>query len=179
MNINSLYQAARIGDAAAEDKLFKYLTVSFRLFTQQRIGNDQDAEEIVQDAIMTILQKYKGITFEVSFAAWAYRVLNNKILDYIKRKKTHRAIHSMMASDETPVISWQPDPELKKKLMDCFSKMNEVNKRHARVLNLHYQGYTTVEICKRIRMTANHFYVMLSRARAMLEACLAKEGIAP
>jgi len=175
LNLNALYTEARKGSRAAEEKLFGHLSVSFRLFTQQRIWNDSDVEEIVQDALMTITGKYKTIDIESSFGGWAYRVLKNKIMDFVKIKQIRGDLLSV--NSEKPPVSSNPDPELKAKLMDCFHKIARVNQRHARILNLHYQGYTTGEICEKLGLTPNQFYVTLSRARAMLEFCLEKGDI--
>jgi DNA-directed RNA polymerase specialized sigma24 family protein len=54
--------------------------------------------------------------------------------------------------------------------------MNAEFGRHARILVMKYQGYRTAEICERMSITPNNLYVTLSRARAMLKACLEKEG---
>ncbi len=175
MNINEFYNIAREGDRAAESSLFRQLTVSFRLFAQQRIWNDQDAEEVVQEAVLTISERYRDITFETSFSAWAYRVLNHKILDYIKRKGRRQKLIEQVRQETDTELTWQPDPDLRARLIECFQKMNGSNPRHARILNLHYQGFTTGEICSRLKLTDNYFYVMLSRARTALEVCLEEE----
>jgi RNA polymerase sigma-70 factor (ECF subfamily) len=172
LSINSLYGRAAEGDPAAEKELLEHLTVSFRLFAQHRIWDEHDAEEVVQDALVTITSKYRGIEFETSFSAWAYRVLNNKILDFVKKKQARRNLMDRLQDETGHDVTWQPDPELKARLIGCFRRLHEGNQRHARILNLHYQGYDTAEICRRLKITQNHLYVLLSRARAALEACL-------
>ena len=173
-NINTLCFRAQAGDRDAETELLQHLTVSFRLFAQQRIWNQQDAEEIVQDTLVTIVAKFKDIEFETSFAAWAYKVLNNKLLDNMKKKGTHKRLIEQMSYHNESTRSESSDPELTRRLLDCFRNMSKTNNRHARILNLHYQGHTTREICDKLRLTENHFYVLLSRARVALEACLEK-----
>ncbi|MCP4703685.1 MAG: hypothetical protein GY865_03665, partial [candidate division Zixibacteria bacterium] len=51
------------------------------------------------------------------------------------------------------------------------------NRRHARILNLHFLGYTTEEICSRLEITKTNMYSLLSRARSMLELCLNKGSL--
>ncbi|MBU0983786.1 MAG: RNA polymerase sigma factor [candidate division Zixibacteria bacterium] len=172
MQINTLYSNAVDGNRGAEDELFAHLLVSFRLFVQQRVQDSSDREEIVQDALMTIAAKYREIRFDTSFAAWAYRVLNNKVLDYFKTRGRHRAVESPIGDYDPGGRSWEPDPALKARLIDCLRKVNSAQHKHARILNLHYQGFSTAEICDRLKLTTNYFYVMLSRARAALERCL-------
>ena len=63
---------------------------------------------------------------------------------------------------------------LERQLLDCLRALNRSNGRHARILNLHYQGYSVEEICRRLSLTRTNFYTILSRARTILLACLEK-----
>lgn len=177
MNINSLQILAHDGDKAATEKLFTILAVRFRLFAQRRIWDGSDAEEVVQDALMAILKKHKEIEFKTSFVAWAHRVLENEILRHYRRKGYREMRFGQTAGDVGNFPMWDPDPELKRKLLDCLKKIGSTNNRYARILNLHYQGYATEEVCEKLNLTPNHSYVLLSRARSMLEACLERGDV--
>jgi RNA polymerase sigma factor (sigma-70 family) len=174
-DVNSLYALALSGDATAAEQLFHVLGVSFRMFVRHRVLNRQDCEEIVQDSLATIVEKYRGVQIESSFSGWAYKVLSNKILDFYKYKGV-RAGKILLLDESTHSTTEIPlDPELKARLLDCLRKIHGINSFHARALNLHYQGYGTSEISAKFGITPNNFYVMLSRARAMLKGCL-EEG---
>ncbi|MDH4157235.1 MAG: RNA polymerase sigma factor [candidate division Zixibacteria bacterium] len=177
MNINELYHVARKGDRDSENRLFKSLTESFRLFAQQRIWNDQDAEEIVQDTLVTVAEKYGNIQFEISFAAWAYRVLENKILNYYRGKHYQENRFTWASDVGGEWASNDSDPSLKRQLLDCLGKINRVHSRHARILNLRYQGYSAEEICEKLAISRNNLYILLCRARSMLKLCLEKGDI--
>lgn len=175
MSIDTLYQDMRAGDTAAERQLFKKLSESFRLFAQHRLGDERDAEEVVQEALMTIAQKHQSTVFETSFKSWAYRVLENKILDcYRARQYRMRRFIPLIdhdSRDPRPAC----DVDLRRRLIACLKEVAGVNTRFARVLSLHYQGYTTGDICARLALSRNGVYVLLSRARSMLKSCL-EEG---
>ena len=177
-DLTGLFQAARAGDREAENRLMAHLTESFRLFAQHRIWNDEDAEEVVQESLVTILAKYKEVEIETSFGGWTYRVLQNKIFDYVKKKTTRKRLDEANQTGLTENVTSQPDLQLKARLIDCFRKINQRNSRHARVLNLHYQGYSAAEISRRLNVTENNLYVLLSRARRALELCLKKNEAA-
>ena len=172
MNINKLHDLVKRGDKSAEKQLFQQLSVSFRLFVQHRIWNDEDAEEIVQETLLVVLRKYKGIEFTTSFAAWSYNVLEKNILDYYRTKGRRNGILMNTSNDNKPDRHWEPDPVLRLKLLDCLNKLNTVNKQHARIVNLRYQGYTVENICEKLKIRRNNVYKSLSRARAMIMQCL-------
>ena len=178
MDINTLYKKARDGDKASENEFFQVLTVRFRLFLYQKNVNEEDAKEIVQDAMFTIIEEYKKIVFETSFAAWAYNVLHNKLLNYYRKSK--RRSETVTSSKENPTkeyATWDPDPILAPQLLDCLRKIGKTNTRYARILNLHFQGYKVNEISEKLDITPSNLYVILSRARSMLASCLERGGI--
>ncbi len=177
MNINELHSIVRQGDLSGEEQLFQRLSESFRLFVQQRIWNEQDREEIVQDAILTVSEKYKVTDFTTSFAAWAYRVLENKLLYYYRTKKTRQSRFIRMADERDTIADRTTDPDLKRRLLVCLKKIGTANSRHARVLNFRYLGYETEEICERLKITRNNLYILLSRARSILKLCLEKGDV--
>ena len=179
VNINRLYETARSGDKSAEDRLFAYLSARFGVFARLRITNRQEAEDIVQETLATIAAEYREMTFTASFSAWAYKVLNNRLLAYLQTKKRRgdRLEPDPYGTLVADSAADNPDPELKRRLLDCLRKLLGVNPRYARALSQHYQGYSTEEICDRIGIKANTFYSLLSRARSMLDGCLEKGEI--
>ena len=179
MDLDSLQNKARQGDQKAVEELFEVLTSRFRLFVHHKIRNKTDAEEIVQEALTAIYAEYKEMTFTTSFSAWACKVLDNRILNYL-RKKQHesRRIDPRIDQNSDSIdISVAAHPDLKRKLRLCFEKICRRNLRYARILNFHYQGYKTSEICSRLDLKPETLYSALSKARSMLEDCLEKGDI--
>ena len=172
MNLNTLHNNAVAGDSAAEKLLFEHLTVSFRLIVQLRIWNKLDAEEIAQEALKTIAEKYAQITIETSFAAWAHKVLEHKMLDYFKSKRVRNEKIETIDTAIDQATSQSLDPLLERRLLECLREIFHVNKRYARILALHYQGCTTEEICQRLKISSANMYMLLSRARASLATYL-------
>jgi len=173
-SINQLYNVARTGDPGAEERLFKGLTERFSLFVQHRIYSRQDAEEVVQDSLTAIAEQYREIEITKSFTAWAYRVLENKLLHYYRTKKSHARKLERLAANKTSDAAYDADPSFRRRLLDCMKKVSRANIRHARILNLHYQGYSVEDICGKLGVTRNNLYIILSRARSMLKACVEK-----
>ncbi|MBN2227695.1 MAG: RNA polymerase sigma factor [candidate division Zixibacteria bacterium] len=173
MDIQIILSKAQNGDKTAESELFRFLHVRFSLVAQKRLGV-QDAEDLVNDACITVLEKYRKLPPETQFEPWAYRVLRNKIGSHLRdqsvRKKTVETtdrIEEYENSAVTPV-----DPMGRMALIRCLRKMSQVYPRYARAVNLVNQGYTTDEICQRLRLKRNNLYILLFRCRNWLNSCL-------
>ena len=179
VDINALYSAASRGDHQAEERLFEGLSARFRLFVRQRIRNQADAEEVVQETLMTIYKEYRSVEYTKSFSAWAYKVLDNRILGCMQKRKRENG-RTEAGANRDGVQTGASDsstPGLKQRLLECLQKIGSRNVRYARILNLHYQGYETDEICTRLSLKPETFYSILSRARSLLESCLEKGDV--
>jgi len=172
IDTNSLYKSAIKGEKKAEEELFRRFTVSFRVIAQRKIWESADSEEVVQNALLTVAQKYKEAQIDRSISAWAYKVLDNKILDYIKSRAVRKGRVTGESTEYNQATTPQSDPVLKTRLLECLREIGRANPRFARIINLHYQGFTTEEICERLSVSRNNFYVILSRARSTLVDCL-------
>jgi RNA polymerase sigma factor (sigma-70 family) len=94
--IEKLLIKAKNGDKKAEDEIFSFLNARFMPIVQHRIwdsAKDADtikmnAEDIVQNALVTISEKFNKINYDVGFFNWACGVLRNKIGDYYNQGRT-------------------------------------------------------------------------------------------
>jgi RNA polymerase sigma factor (sigma-70 family) len=173
-----LLAKAKQGDEKAEKELFQYLFVRFKTLAKRRIG-EGEAEDIAQDACLTVLQKYKTETFSKGFEAWAYGVLKMKIGNYIqglmvKQKSWAPESEADQTLKNSPL---EPDYDLKRRLVKCLKQIVKRNPLYARVLNFVYQGYTIEEISQSLKRKPNNVYVILNRGRGMLKTCLETGGI--
>ncbi|MEZ5360560.1 MAG: sigma-70 family RNA polymerase sigma factor [Candidatus Zixiibacteriota bacterium] len=176
MSINRLFDAAKKGQKGAQEQLFASLSVRFSAIVSQRIGDTEDGKDIVQTAIMTIAEQFDTIDIQISFSAWAHKVLAYRLLNYYRDRK-QKGINELnylhIKSGKKPKST---DPMLESRLIYCLRKISAHNIYYARALNLFYQGFSTGDVCNKLNVSQNHVYVILSRARSMLKACLERGG---
>jgi DNA-directed RNA polymerase specialized sigma24 family protein len=127
LRINTLYTDALNGDKTAEEKLFRYLLDRFRYSVHHRIWDKDEAEEIVQEAMLVVAQEYRGIEFQASFAAWAFKVVDNRILSYIKKRK-QAAGKFVEHSDFSPSMTdTETDPILRRMIWIVLKRWGKQN----------------------------------------------------
>ena len=172
--MENLLRQALEGDEKAEKQIFEYLFVRFRVFAKRIVRERQDAEDIAQEACITVLEKYKTQSFTTGFESWAYGVLRMKIGNHLQKKKNRRISHYSDAVDagKTGYSSSNPDEDLHLRISDCARKIITTYPRYARVLNLIYQGFKVEEICERLETAPNNLYVILNRGRSIMKQCL-------
>ncbi|HXN25128.1 MAG TPA: sigma-70 family RNA polymerase sigma factor [Candidatus Dormibacteraeota bacterium] len=75
----------------------------FRL-AYRMTGNEQDAEEVVQDAFLRAYRKMDRFESRAHFGTWLYRIAVNCALDRMRKRRTedaHRELPSARADDHT------------------------------------------------------------------------------
>ncbi len=154
----------------------------FTALAKRRIRNGDDAEEIVQDALLTIVEKHADQAFEKGFMQWAYGVLRNKIGNYYQ-KRDRRAQHSRgvedvdlrVRPDDSPSpLEQLRESELRSRIQTAWSRLGE----HCRkLLWMLYRGYPREEIFR--AFPEYDFKVVntkIFRCRNYLKRLLRKEG---
>ena len=176
MRLDDLQRAVRGGDPEAEKELFQLLSERFRLLAYQKVWNAEDARDVAQEALAAVARELRTLDVHTSFAAWAQRVFENRLLAYIKTKQAQVGRMGARLDSDHELQSEEIDPRLRQRLLFCFEKVARVSRRYARILNLHFQGFDTAEICRRLRISENNCYILLFRARALLKNCLKEKA---
>jgi RNA polymerase sigma-70 factor, ECF subfamily len=174
--MEELVKKARAGDSTAEKQLFEKLLVRFQYLAKLKIG-ENNSEDLAQEACITVFEKYKDESFTVGFLPWAHGVLKMKTGNYLQKKKRLADRQQEIGEDADFVDRDAVDPDLKRFLMECLSKLKKAGGNYARILNLSHQGFSTNDICDRLGIRANSYYVALSRGRVMLRDCLESKGV--
>jgi RNA polymerase sigma factor (sigma-70 family) len=176
ISMEELAQKARGGDAVAEKQLFEKLSERFRYLAKLKIG-EEHCEDLAQEACMTVFEKYKEETFKVGFLPWAHGVLKMKIGNYLQKKGRKADREQDMGEDADIGTSRPANPDVKRFLLECLRELIKAGGHYARILNLSYQGYGTDDVCERLGIVPNNYYVALSRGRTMLRRCLESKGV--
>ncbi len=176
--MDKILEMARKGDKSAEQELFQLLRVRFEFLAKRRLGRDE-AEDVAQDACVTVLQKYKLSAHSGNFEAWAYKILRNKIGNVLQHKMVEK---DKLVSEEDHMrlekTSQQPADNLRmQKLLSCLREMIKTYPRYARVLNLVHLGYDCREISGLLQINPNNLYVILNRSRKILRDCISKRDL--
>ena len=83
----ALVTAAKSGDRAALDQLFRRHYDRIHGVCRRITGNDADALDATQDALIAIVRGLPAFDGRARFSTWAYRVATNVCLDELRRRK--------------------------------------------------------------------------------------------
>src|SRR6201997_745501 len=66
-------------------------------------GNEQDAEDVVQESFLRAYQQLRNFEARASFGTWLYRIAANYSLDLIRSRKRHQE-HRPPADEESDAM---------------------------------------------------------------------------
>jgi RNA polymerase sigma-70 factor (ECF subfamily) len=132
-----------------------------------------DADDILQEAKLTMWRCFGEFTPGTNFAAWARKVAFNQILSWRRRKQRDPLQFSEeflnAVADEAERGSERLE-ERGRRLEDCIGRLQP---EHRRILSLRYQeGLGIDDLAGRVNRTVAAVYRALSRIRAHLHDCV-------
>ena len=89
---HALVQAAAGGDRAALDTLLRRHYDRIFAVCRRITGNDADAADAAQDALISIVRSIGRFDGRSSFSTWAYRIATNASLDELRRRRRRPAL---------------------------------------------------------------------------------------
>jgi RNA polymerase sigma-70 factor, ECF subfamily len=169
----ALAERVRQGDAAAFDTLVnRYMRRAFAV-AYRLMGQKEDAEDLVQDAFMTVLQRID--TFEAGrpFSPWFFRILVNRGLNSRKA----RSLRTVEAIPETAAASG-PSPERSAERMELRDRlaaaMETLPERQRVIVQLfELEGFGGPEIAEILEISDGTVRWHLHEARKTLRRALA------
>lgn len=146
--------------------------------TYRIINNKTESEDIMQEAFLSAFRNLSSYSGEVSFGAWLKRIVINKSLDHLKKKK--EIIVSLEDAGEFPLedpneqIS-EPENIHAEIIRKCVQKLPE----GYRVITSLYliEGYDHEEISQIMNISPSTSRSQLLRAKKRLSQMLAKENL--
>ena|GEM_PF-551741 len=84
--IKKLITKIKKGDKKAFNELYKLTSGQTYFFILKIVQNEQDAEDILQESYIKMLEKIDGIDPERNFTSWFYQIAINKSKDLLRRK---------------------------------------------------------------------------------------------
>lgn len=165
-----LIDGCKNGDQKAQFQIYKlYYKAMFN--TSLRIVCDtMEAEDIMQEAFLSAFEKINTYSGTVSFGAWLKRIVINRSLDAVSRKKaifedidTHFELQE--ESDDTA----DTDTDLDDRLNEVKSAINNLPDGYRIILSLYLlEGYDHDEIGEILDISSSTSRSQLSRAKQKL-----------
>ncbi len=171
---HDVIERCRKGDTKAQFELYKLYYKPMYNVCLRMVGNQVEAEDVMQEAFLNALTRIDTYEGKVSFGAWLKRIVINRSLDQLKKRKVKFEELNEKIPDEEPVslnigeIQMEYLKKAIQKLPDGFRV----------VLSLYLlEGYDHEEIAQILGITNVSSRTQFLRAKLKLRQLLHKEEL--
>jgi RNA polymerase sigma-70 factor (ECF subfamily) len=142
---------------------------AFKSFLVARVGNEADAEDLLQNGLVKALRKADDVKDEEKIVPWFYQVLRNVIIDHVR----HRSA-ATRRDEAWAATALADDPEATRHICACFQRLLPTLKPvHAELIRrVELDEEPVAAAARALGMTPNHASVTLHRARTELRSRL-------
>ena len=147
------------------------------VFLEERLGSRVDAEDLLQTAMVRLVEKGRSLRAEDRVLRWFYRVLRNLVVDWHRRRAARARMMARVGRLEAGGRG--RDEALYDEVCACVGDvLGTLRREYADVLRrAEIEEQPLADIARELRITRNNASVRLHRARrALLEGLRATCG---
>lgn len=144
---------------------------AFKAFLASRIGNEADAEDLLQNGLVRALSRADEVKDGEKAVAWFYQLLRNVIIDHLRSRNATAKRDDRWAAEVGTLVE---DAEADRQICACFERLLPTLKpTHAELIRrVELQGEPVAQAAVAMAMTPNNASVTLHRARGELRTKL-------
>lgn len=178
MNEQKIIERAKQGDKAALAQLVNAYSERIFNLALRILRKKEDAEDILQETFLTVIEKLHTFDGRSSFFTWIYRIATNASLMRLRKKKLvfqelSDDDHYNESVESRVFIDWTQDPsiniydqEVKMKIEEAVNKLSDIY-RSVFVLR-DIEGLSIKETSAILNITEENVKIRLRRARQFL-----------
>lgn len=135
-------------------------------------GNEDEAEDILQEGFIKIFKKLDSFRSEGSFEGWIRRIFVNTAIEHFRRKKY---MQSVSEKEENTIEGNDVSVLDKMAAKDIMALIKQLSPGYRTVFNMYVvEGYTHKEIADMLGISEGTSKSQLSRAKVILQDLVRK-----
>jgi len=184
LNEQEIIERAKKGDPQAQSILVNQYSKRVYNLALRILRNREEAEDVLQETFLTVINKLDTFDGRSSFFTWVYRIATNASLMLLRKKKIRRANFRDNDLDPeqiylTNVVDWTQDPtarienkEIKQRIDEALSTLKEKYKTVFVLRDI--EGLSTRETAEILDISEENVKIRLLRARQALRNYLSQ-----
>lgn len=165
-----LIEECRKGSSRAQFLLYNQYSKAMYNIAYRMLNNREDAEDMLQETFVDCFRNLNSFRFESTFGAWLKRILINKCINHLQKKKI-----DLMLTDELPNKAYEEDDETVYDISGIIKGIEMLPDGYRVILTLYLlEGYDHTEISQILGISESTSKSQYSRAKEKLRSHLSK-----
>ncbi len=140
------------------------------------VGSSADAEDIMEDTIVTLITKRKRLSDEDSLKAYLYRIAHNRAVSHLRKHKGDvplSDVENVLAGTDLETVYFK-----RARNNTVYTCMQNLPEQYRHILQLTYfDGFPLRDVSRITKKSMKQVYNLHTRAKQALKELLIKEGI--
>ncbi|HOB84651.1 MAG TPA: sigma-70 family RNA polymerase sigma factor [Bacteroidales bacterium] len=165
-----LLDGCKTGDQKAQFQIYKLYYKAMYNTSLRIVNNSMEAEDIMQESFLSAFEKIDTYSGTVSFGAWLKRIVINRSLDALgKKKAVFEDIESHFGIMDNSPEDHDRNEEVDVKVEEIKEAIEKLPDGYRIILSLYLlEGYDHDEIAEILNITSSTSRSQLSRAKQKL-----------
>jgi len=172
-----LIKRCQSGCREALDSLYREYSPTVLHIARKIMGNEQDAEDAVQEVFARVLDRIGQFRYEASFSSWLRVLAKNVCRDILRKKGRHptESLDNLCEFDETGItakrssISQEEELIMRELLENLHEKIDRLKEKHRKLIILRYiDGLSYRKIAQLLDCSESQVKSRLHQARKKL-----------
>jgi len=156
------------GSSKAQFRLYNLYSKAMYNLAYRILNNREDAEDILQESFVECFRNISSFRFESTFGAWLKKIVVNKCINQIKKKKT-----DLTLCETLPPVIYEEDEEVTYDTGKIFKNIEMLPDGFRIILTLYLlEGYDHSEISQILGISESTSKSQYSRAKEKLRNLL-------
>ena len=166
-----LIEECRMGNNRAQFRLYNQYCKAMYNLAYRILNNREDAEDMLQETFIECFRSIDSFRFESTFGAWLKRIMVNKCINHIKKKKINLTLYETL-----PAVVEEEEEEVKYDTTQIIKGIELLPDGYRIILTLYLlEGYDHGEISQILGITESTSKSQYSRAKEKLRSKLLKK----
>lgn len=177
INIHAdLIERCRNHDRSAQFEIYQLYSKAMFNTALRITGEQNDAEDVLQDAFVSVFQNLSSYRADASFGAWLKRIVINKALNQVQKSKKDLMLVEEIKKEGNPVVEWNEKNDPIYTVDTVKQAMRELPSGFRTVLSLYlFEGYDHKEIAEILGITESTSKSQYKRAKDKLKMIIQQE----
>jgi len=168
-----LIEECKNGSRKAQFRLYNQYSKAMYNLAYRILNNREDAEDILQEAFVECFRNIGSFRFESTFGAWLKKILVNKCINQLKKKKI-----DLTLSDSLPQAVYEEDEEVTCDTGKIIKGVEMLPDGYRVILTLYlFEGYDHAEISQILGISESTSKSQYSRAKEKLRNLISKKTV--
>lgn len=160
-----IIELSKAGNRKAQFQLYKLYSKAMYNICYRMMNNTSEAEDLLQDAFAEAFNKLDSFRFESSFGAWIKRIVVNKCINHIKKRKADLVFTDEIIEKNRPGND-EPDDDTAYNVQKIQKAMGLLPEGYRVIFSLYLiEGYDHGEIAQILGISESTSKSQFSRAR--------------